>query len=90
MQAMRTPSKRVAKGFDVVVWVDNDGDIVAKAFTPRGHNSLRKFVSDYHNGDIVEIYCDPDAFMKELEDEVALGTLNQHGKVVLMGKLYLH
>jgi len=87
---MRTPNKRVAQGYDIVVWVDDDGDIVAKAFTKYGHNTLRKFVSDYRNGDIVEIYCDPDQFMKEVDETVSIGTLTTKGEIVLMGKINLH
>jgi hypothetical protein len=87
---MRTPSKRAAKGFDVVVWVDGDGDIVAKGFSDAGHDALRQYVSDYRKGDIVEIYVDPDQFTKDVGENILVGALDGQGKVVAMDKLRLH
>jgi hypothetical protein len=88
---MQPPSKREAKGFDIVVWKDKDGDIVGRAFTPAGDKALRAFVNEYHKGDIVVIYCHPDEFMAELPKSILVGILaDQNKKVVPLNKSHLH
>jgi len=91
MQAMRPPSKSEATGYDVIVWVDEDGDIVARGFSRQGHSALRAFVNKYHAGDIVQIYCTPEAFMDELPTDLAVGVLNSRTeKVMPFNPAHLH
>ena len=73
---MRPPGKSEAIGYDIVVWVDEDGDIVARGFSPLGHKTLRGFVNKYRPGDIVQIYCSPEEFEADIPDGVHVGTLN--------------
>jgi hypothetical protein len=42
---MRPPSKKEAMGYDIMVWVDRDGDIVSRAYTRSGHDALRSIVN---------------------------------------------
>lgn len=79
---MLPPSKKEAEGYDVVVWVDNDGDIVARGFTHLGHKQLKGFVNSYHPGDIVQIYCEPDEFIAEFSPETTVGMLNSRTKKI--------
>lgn len=73
---MRPPSKTEAEGYDIVVWVDKDGDIVARAFSKPGHSALRAFVNRYRPGDLVQIYCSPEEFEDELPQGIRAGALN--------------
>jgi len=75
---MRPPSSSEATGYDIVVWVDQDGDIVARGFTKLGHSTLRAFVNKYRAGDIVQIYCNPEEFTDELASNVRVGALNSN------------
>jgi hypothetical protein len=88
---MQPPSKREAKGFDIVVWKDKDGEIVGRAFTTQGHKALKAFVNEYRKGDIVSIYCHPDEFIAELPKTILVGILSERSKkVVPMNKNHLH
>jgi hypothetical protein len=88
---MQPPSQRAAAGFDIVVWVDNDGDIVCRAFTSPGHKAIRKLVNDYRRGDIVQIYNSPEEFQAEMPESLAIGMLQkQSKKVVPLSIIRLH
>jgi hypothetical protein len=76
---MRPPSAREAKGYDIVVWVDEEGDIVTRAFTKRGDNALKTFVNEYSKGDIVQIYSSPTEFEASLPNTLAVGYLTSKG-----------
>ena len=86
---MRPPSKKEAKGFDVVVWVDTDGDIVCRAFTPGGDEYLKNLVNHYERSDIVQIYSDPEEFYKSVPPDLVVGLLTHNG-VKTMGSPRLH
>lgn len=62
------PSKRKARGYDVLVWIDQDGDIVTSAYTLRGEQGLKKMEKTYSLGDIMEIFIYPDEFGKMMKD----------------------
>ena len=88
---MKPPSKDECNGFDLVVWKDDDGEIVCRAFTLTGHKALKQFVNKYRKGDLVVIYCDPKQFEEELEKDVIVGLLHPKSKkVVPMSKAHLH
>lgn len=76
---MRPPSKKEVQGYDIVVWIDSDGDVVTRAFTPVGHTTLRKFVNQYTPGDIVQIYSDPKEFTSQIPSTVVVGMLSRKG-----------
>lgn len=80
---MQPPSKRQAAGFDIVVWVDKEGDVVCRAFTDPGHKAIRQLVDEYHKGDIVQIYNSPDEFQAEMPDDLAIGMLQRGSKKVV-------
>jgi hypothetical protein len=88
---VQPPSKAESKGFDIVIWVDNDGDIVCRALTDLGHESIRKLVNDYQRGDIVQIYTSPEDFQAEMPDNLAIGMLSERAKkVVPISTIRLH
>lgn len=88
---MRPPSKKEAAGFDIVVWSDDEGDVVARAFTPAGDRALKAFVNKYEKGAIVIIYCHPEEFQQEIPKGTIVGLLSPRAKkVVPMSKNPLH
>lgn len=76
---MRPPSKKEVEGYDIVIWVDKDGDIVTRGYTRAGHSALRGFVNEYHAGDIVQIYSTPAEFQADLPVTLAVGLLTPNG-----------
>ncbi len=76
---MRPPSKKEVEGYDIVVWVDKDGDIVTRGYTKAGHAALKQFVNEYRTGDIVQIYSSPAEFQADLPPTLAVGMLTSQG-----------
>lgn len=86
---MRTPSAREAENYDIVVWVDEEGDIVARGFSDTGHTALRRYVNEYQRGDIVQIYVPPKEFEADMPTDLTVGLLTRSG-VRPMRSAHLH
>jgi hypothetical protein len=79
------PNIRKARGYDVVVWVDGDGDIVATSYSVRGVHAMLRIVPSYVQGDIVEILMHPDKFTEIMHD-MKVGYMRLDRKIVQMGE----
>ena len=88
---MQAPTKQKAKGYDIVVWIDDDGDIVTKSYTHAGTLTLKAMVPDYEHGYVAQIHCDPKEFMAEVPHLVTVGMLDfSTKKLVPMRVTRLH
>lgn len=76
------PSKAKARGYDVLVWIDQDGDIVSSAYTRKGVEALRKMVPAYLDGDIMEILIHPEEFSHMMK-EYRVGFIEYTSKKVM-------
>jgi ribosomal protein L21E len=66
-------------GYDIMVWVDRDGDIVSRAYTRSGHDALRSIVNTYEKGDIVQIHYSPPEFVADMPKGLVIGLLTSEG-----------
>ena len=74
--------------FDVVVWMDDDGDMMTKGFSQAGHECLRSMSEEYVEEPIL-ILCHPDVFMGHMTNGVRVG-LRTEQIVCEMNKKHLH
>ena len=72
----------LAVGYDVLIWIDEDGDIVCKAYTPEGDQFLLKLWPTYQKGDIMEIVSSPEEFFAAVPPDLNVGHTDLFGRVV--------
>jgi hypothetical protein len=82
----RPPSKKEAKGYDIAIWADKDGDIVSRAYTKKGDGALKGTVNTYEVGDIVQIFCAPPEFIADMPEDLVIGILTPTGLQRLRSK----
>ncbi len=82
---MKLPTKRQSKGYDCIVWIDEDGDVVCQAYTEKGTKFLQQMDKRYNLGDVLEIITHPEEFKKHIPPMLKVGAI-AHGsqKVSLM------
>jgi len=51
--------------YDVVVWMDSDGDMMTKGFSQAGHDSLKSMSLEYI-GEPIQVLCHPDEFLNHM------------------------
>ena len=64
------------EGYDIVVWADEDGDIVCSGYTERGDKALKKLCGEYSSGTVMEILIPPTEFFRSMPKKLKLGLLN--------------
>lgn len=80
---MQTPTKEQAEGYDVLIWLDDDGDIMLRAYTEQGEDFLVNYCEDYSRGDLVELSdIHPEEFAVEIPTAVMAGFLNSEDGVI--------
>lgn len=72
---MKTPTMKQAKGYDCVVWIDEEGDVVCQAYTPDGTKFLKDIDARYNHGDVLEIVMHPEEFKQHVPPSLKLGAL---------------
>jgi hypothetical protein len=72
----KLPSRSLAKGYDLLIWVDEEGDVVCFAYTKQGQEFLKQAHEDYKKGDVIEILAHPSDFRKLLPPGIRVGLLN--------------
>lgn len=70
-----TGNSPAGAGYDVLVWVDDEGDVVCCGYTRKGQNFLRTLNRDYNNGDIMELVGHPRAFKAQIPNNIQVGLL---------------
>jgi hypothetical protein len=87
----KPPSRAQAKGYDLVVWIDDDGDIVTRGFTERGLNFLKTILPQVRFEDIVMITAGPDEFAQAVGEYLKVGYKNpESGLIAPMRDRFLH
>lgn len=74
--------------YDVVIWMDDDGDFLAKGFSKAGHSCLKSMSAEYSE-EPIQILCHPDIFMGHMTKGVRVG-LKTEQKVHELNKKHLH
>lgn len=81
----------LAKGYDILVWMDTDGDVVCTSYTKRGNVFLKSIGGKYRAGSIMEIMGEPKEFQELIPPDVRVGLLSpETNKVARMAKNSLH
>lgn len=77
--------------YDILVWIDGDGDVVCKDLTPAGLRCLQRIHPTYNSGQILQILCTPEAFAEVIPEDVLVGLqMHPSKRVVAMGRPQLH
>lgn len=79
---MKLPSDKKAKGYDVLVWIDEEGDIVCRAYTEGGTRFLQAMDKRYIQGDVLEIISHPEEFKKNIPPMLKVGSISPKSKKV--------
>ncbi len=87
----RIMNERRAAGYDIVVWIDEDGDAVCGAFTRAGEQWLQTIVGTYRKGDIMIIHSPPNVFEASIPEHLRVGYENPDTKrISLFDGISLH
>lgn len=79
---MKLPSKKQAEGYDILIWIDEEGDVVSRAYTDQGTKFLQAMDKRYVQGDILEIISHPEEFKKHLPPMLKVGSISPKTKRV--------
>lgn len=80
-------NERLASGYDVVVWKDEDDDVVCCAYTKEGARWLRTMYPKYRKGQILQIIASPEQFSRRIPHDILVGryTTDTHRVLPLEG-----
>lgn len=77
--------------YDVLVWIDDDGDVVCNSLSAEGLAFLRSLDPSYEEHQILQIMCRPDEFANLVPNNVLVGMRRSpSGKIVPMEHPRLH
>lgn len=77
--------------WDILVWIDEDGDVVCRAQSSFGLTHLQTMYPNCQTEDILQILCTPDQFRNALPEGMLVGlVMEPNKKVVPMDKIRLH
>lgn len=76
---MQKPTPEQANGYDIVLWLDNDGDIIASPYTPAGEEFIRKLQPDWKPGVHMTVQASPKRFFKCVPDGITVGLMKLDG-----------
>lgn len=82
----------LAKGYDVLIWVDDDNDLVCAGFTEHGIQQLREAVGGHYDDESSVVICvHPQEFAAIFDKETKIGIVNHDRSAVTeMSKKALH
>lgn len=63
-------------GYDILVWLDEEMDVVCCGYTEAGETFLRTIYPPYTNGDILEIISHPEEFKASIPFNINVGLRN--------------
>lgn len=73
---MKLPTTKQRKGYDVLVWMDEDKDIVCQSYTEKGTEFLKTLDKRYAEGDVLEIISHPDEFKAHIPPNLVVGSIS--------------
>lgn len=79
---MKLPSKNQAKGYDILIWIDEEGDVVCRSYTENGTKFLQAMDKRYLQGDVLEIISHPEEFKKHIPPMLKVGSISPKSKKV--------
>lgn len=79
---MKLPTSKQAKGYDVLIWIDEEGDVVCRSYTEGGTKFLQTMDKRYLQGDVLEIVSHPEVFKKHIPPMLKVGSISPGTKKV--------
>jgi hypothetical protein len=77
--------------WDIIVWFDEDDDVVCKAYTDMGQDFMRMLFEGIRGDETVEILMNPDEFVARVGDTLNVGFKSpQTGIIHPMREKFLH
>lgn len=78
----------LSKGYDILIWIDDDGDIVCSSFSPKGFEVMKMMTGGFYTEDTTVIICvHPEEFVSMLPDKTRVGIVSRdHSTVTEMSK----
>lgn len=75
---MAIPTLDQSRGYDIVIWVDDDGRVIAKAFTILGEVSFHGLLPDYQMGQeiMIDSVAQPEEFFGQMPKGIRIGMVN--------------
>lgn len=83
---MTQPTAEQSKGYDIVIWADKGGSIIAKSFTILGEVAFHGLLPNHRMGEkvILDELVQPDDFFRQMPPGIKIGTKNpKSGKIIL-------
>ncbi len=66
-------------GYDLIVYIDHEGDVVCRALTEIGRDFMRMLFPGIDGTEIVELYMGPDEFIARVGNTLSVGYRGQTG-----------
>jgi hypothetical protein len=79
---VKLPTERQARGYDCLIWIDEEGDVVCRAYTDAGTKFLQQMDKRYEKGDVLEIITHPEEFKKHIPPMLKIGSISPNTKKV--------
>ncbi len=75
---MTAPTSVQSRGYDIVIWADDGGRILAKSYTILGEVAFHGLLPDHSMGQIVELddLAHPDDFFGRMPVGIRIGMIN--------------
>lgn len=73
---MNLPTTKQSRGYDILVWIDEDGDVVSQSYTESGTVFLKSMDSRYLQGDVLQIISHPDEFKTHVPPKLKIGSIS--------------
>ena len=75
---MTAPTLEQSRGFDIVIWADDGGRIIAKSYTILGEVAFHGLLPGHNMGQEVEMdeVAHPEDFFKAMPKGIRIGMLN--------------
>jgi hypothetical protein len=88
---MTGPSVEQSKGYDIMIWADEGGRILARSHTILGEIILHALMPGHKMGNEIEIEEDPNKFFGDMPPKTKIGLMNTETKnvqIVVFGGLH--
>lgn len=88
---VQQPPLELAAGYDILIWVGEEGEILTQAYSLMGDVVLHSMFDDYSSGDTLEILVSPEDFSEDIPPTARVGYVDPTtNKVHTMRKIGLH
>lgn len=80
---MGKPTSEQALGYDLVLWVDSDGDVIATPYTDAGQGFLKRIFPEWKPEMSMIILSTPKRFFRVVPKELTIGLMSMHKQGVI-------